>query len=385
MEIDCLQENLKSGLGAAGNAVAAKHTLSILGGILVTAEDGSLVLASSNLELAITQCIGGKVKTDGASVVPYKLLLSLINELPNNALVNLSTLEHVLEVRTENSSARIHCQDSKDFPPTPDCSGGQVITILASELRQAIDLTVFGVAKGYERPVLCGVNVRAIDGKLQFASTDGFRLAVYTSSTPANDLNVIVPARTLAVVSKLCRAATGDDHDQSVAVQFARPDKEGDVRVVEFTIGRTCLVSQLISGTFPEYQKLIPTDPKTTATIDLADLLRAVKIASVVARDSSGTVRLEIDTDHMRVSGRSGETGDSVTEISVSLAGEQSMRVAVDYRHLVELLGTLRGLSVSAITLAIVSDTQPCIVRPVGIDGYTYVVMSMSAQWETEK
>ena len=373
MKISCSRDDIKLGLTAVGSAVAARKVLPILGSVLLSANGDKLTLTASDLEMAITHVIRCKGEGDGFVAVPYKLLSSLVDELPSGTL-SLACTGNLLELATERSSARINGQDGGDFPPVPDCSGGQVISIPVDELCRAIDLTVFAAAKEASRPVLCGVYIHTVDGMLQFASTDGHRLAVYRSTTQADDLSIIVPSRTMRTVGKLCKALNGGS-DSDIIVRLTEPSRGGDIRAVEFMLGQTRVVSQLVSGTFPDYASLIPTKFRTTVTVETASFGQAARVAGATVRDTHGAICLEIDNGDMVVSGRGDEVGNSSTRIEIQVEGEQSARIAFQYRYLVELLSALTTLSVSAVTVSISGDTAPCLMSPVGIDEYKHVLM----------
>jgi DNA polymerase-3 subunit beta len=143
------------------------------------------------------------------------------------------------------------------------------------------------------------------------------------------------------------------------------------------------MVSQLIQGTFPNYSQLIPQSYVTRAVVDVAEFLRATKMASIFARDGSGIVRLEITPGaeltpgKMNISARAEEIGDNVGEIDALIDGEPA-KIAFNAKYISEVLGVLHQKQVA---LETTTPSSPGVLRPVGVDNYVHVVMPMFVQW----
>ena len=143
------------------------------------------------------------------------------------------------------------------------------------------------------------------------------------------------------------------------------------------------LVSQLVQGTFPQYEQLIPQSSSTRAVVDVAEFFRASKTASIFARDGSGIVRLvvtpggELTPGKLTVSARSEEVGDDVGEIDATVDGEEA-KIAFNGKYLADVLGVLRE---SQVSLETTNPSSPGVIRPVGVDNYVHVVMPMFVQW----
>jgi DNA polymerase-3 subunit beta len=146
----------------------------------------------------------------------------------------------------------------------------------------------------------------------------------------------------------------------------------------------TELVSQLVQGTFPQYSQLIPQSSNTKVVVDVAEFLRATRTASIFARDGSGIVRLiatpgegELAPGKITISARSEELGDDVGEIDATVEGEEA-KIAFNGKYLTDVLSVLREQQV---TLETTNPSSPGVIRPVGVDNYTHVVMPMFVQW----
>jgi DNA polymerase-3 subunit beta len=377
MKLSCLQENLNRGLNMVGRAVAARTTLPITNNILLATDQSRLKLAATNLEMAITCWIGAKIEEEGAITVPARLLTEFVSSLPGDKIdISLSPRTKTLELKCARFEARISGVDAKDFPPIPKVDEGITTKVEIETLQQGINQVVFAAATEESRPVLTGVDVQFNGDSLTLAAADGFRLAVLKLhlTTPVDQATeVIIPARTLAELNRLIA-------DQEEAVEMmVNPNKSQAL----FRLKNIELVSQLVQGTFPNYNQLIPQSYNTRMVVSVAEFLRATRTASIFARDGSGIVRLvitpggEATPGKLTVSARSEEIGDDVGEIDATVEGEEA-KIAFNDNYPTEVLSVLHEPQVA---LETTNPSSPGVIRPVGADNYIHVVMPMFVQW----
>jgi DNA polymerase-3 subunit beta len=377
MKLSCLQENLNRGLGIVGRAVATRTTLPITNNVLLSAEGGRLKLVATNLEMAISCWIGAKIEEEGSITVPARLLTEFVSSLPSDTIsINLSPQTKTLGLKCARFEARISGVDAKDFPPIPSIGDGITTKIEVEALRQGINQVVFAAATEESRPVLTGVDAQFEGGTLTLAAADGFRLAVFKlpiTNSVSQKTEVIIPARTLAELNRLI-----GDQEETIDITL-NPNKSQ----VLFRLKSVELVSQLVQGTFPNYSQLIPKSYNTRVIVNKDDFLRATKTASIFARDGSGIVRLvvtpgsELNPGKISVSARSEEIGDDVGEIDATVEGDDS-KIAFNGKYLTDVLSVLKEAQVA---LETTSPSSPGLIRPVGTDNYTHVVMPMFVQW----
>jgi DNA polymerase-3 subunit beta len=224
--------------------------------------------------------------------------------------------------------------------------------------------------------VLTGVDARLSGDSLTLAAADGFRLAVYKLPVAAKvkgETEVIIPARTLAELNRLI-----GDQEEAVEITI-NPNKSQAL----FRLKNIELVSQLVQGAFPKYDQLIPQKYNTRAVVDIGEFLRATKTASIFARDGSGIVRIIATPSggatpgKVTVSARSEELGDDKGEIDAVVDGEEA-KIAFNGKYLTDVLGVLHE---SQVALETTTPSSPGVVRPVGTDNYTHVIMPMFVQW----
>ena len=378
MKLSCLQENLNRGLSIVQRAVAARTTLPITNNVLLATDEARLKLVATNLEMAISHWIGAKVEEEGDITVPARLLTEFVGSLPSDKVeLNLPSSSKTLEVKCARFEARISGVDAKDFPPIPKVSEGINTRIAVDNLRQAITKVVIAVATEESRPVLTGVDAIFEGDILTLAAADGFRLAVckLPLAAPVSEkIEVIIPGRTLNEVNRLIA-----DYEEVVDITV-NPNKSQ----VLFRMKNTELVSQLVQGTFPQYNQLIPQSFNTRVVVDVAEFLRATRTASIFARDGSGIVRLvatpgngELTTGKITISARSEELGEDVGELDATVIGEEA-KIAFNGRYLIDVLSVIREKQV---ILETTNPSSPGVIRPVDVDNYTHVVMPMFVQW----
>ena len=377
MKLSCLQENFNRGLSIVGRAVATRTTLPITNNVLLAAEEGRLKLVATNLEMAISCWIGAKIEEEGAITVPARLLTEFVSSLPSDTIaINLSPQTKTLGLKCARFEARISGIDAKDFPPIPSVDEGITTSVEVEALRQGINQVVFAAATEESRPVLTGVCTQFEGSTLTLAAADGFRLAVFKlpiAKTVSQKTEVIIPARTLSELNRLMT-----DQEEAINITL-NPNKSQ----VLFRLKSTELVSQLVQGTFPNYAQLIPKSYNTRVIVSVADFLRATKTASIFARDGSGIVRLvitpgsEMNPGRLSVSARSEEIGDDVGEIDATVEGADA-KIAFNGKYLTDILSVLHE---SQVALETTNPSSPGLIRPVGTDNYTHVVMPMFVQW----
>ncbi len=378
MKLSCLQENLNRGLNCVGRAAATRTTLPITNNVLIATDEGRLKLVATNLEMAISCWVGAKIAEDGAITVPARLLNEFVASLPNDKIdITLSPRTKTLQVKCARFEARISGINAKDFPPIPTAEDGINTKISVEALRKGIGRVAFAAAVDESRPVLTGVHTEFEGKQLTLAAADGFRLAVYKLPliTPIKEKAIaIIPAKALAELNRLAT-----DHEENIEIKLSNTKSQILFRLKDIEV-----ISQLIQGGFPQYSQLIPQSYSTRAVVDVSQFLRATKTASIFARDGSGIVRLVITPGakaahgKLTIAARSEEIGDDIGEIDANVEGEET-KIAFNGKYLIDVLNVLNEPQVS---LEVTSPSSPGVIRPVGTDNYTHVVMPMFVQWD---
>ncbi len=375
MRLSCLQENLDKGLNIVSRAVPAKSTLPALSNVLLATDQGRLKLAATNLEVAISCWIGAKVEDEGSITVPANLLTEFVRSLPNDRIdLSLAHRTRTVNLHCARFEANIKGIDAEEFPTLPSSGDGFKILVDAPTLHDSIGQVVFAAAADDSRPVLTGVLVTFKESTMTLVAADGFRMAVKSSplgNPVEQEISIIVPARALRELGRIIA-----DSEEPVEVSVTSTRNQ-----VLFRLGNVELVSRLIEGQFPPYERIIPPASPNKVVVSTGEFLNANRTAAIFARDNSNIVRLQftpgeegITPGKMILSATSAEVGDNIGEIDAAIVG-QPPQIAFNSRYLDELLKALEKSS--QLSLDVSSPSSPGTFRPLGDEGYLHIIMPM--------
>jgi DNA polymerase-3 subunit beta len=377
MQVTCLRENLSRGLANVSRAVASRATLPVTQNVLLEGDNGQLKLTATNTEISISTWIGAQIEGEGSITVPARMLTDFVNSLPGQTVkIDFQNDPVGVIVTCDKFNGTINGISAEEFPPIPTVEGGSSVTIPADTFRGALERVVFAAATDDSRPVLTGVKVELADDSFTLAAADGFRLAVETGklgTSVETEVGVIVPAKTLSEVERLL-----GDGSSSVELSI---DANG--RSAKFRLDTSEIVTALVQGTFPDYEKLIPTSYGTKATVDLSSMVQATRAASIFARDGSGIIRVIVSpggddgAGSVKVISRAEEVGSNENELDAKVEGEET-KVAFNSKFLMDVLNVMNGDDVD---LETTTPSSPGVFRSEKHQGYTHVVMPMFVQW----
>lgn len=374
MDVSCLQADLQRALSVVNRAVATKTTMPILSNVLLGTDDGRLRLAATNFEIGITTWIAASVAEEGAISVDARLLSEFVNTLPEDPVRLQVERGRSLQVQCGRDKAGINGIDSDEFPPLPRLDDElAVVAVDPRLLREMIAQVEFAAATDDSRPVLAGVLARFEDETLTLAAADGFRLAVRNGplleSVP-DRLDVIVPAKALRELARIIG-------ERTEPVRLAITPNRSQLLV---RLDDTEFVSRLIDGTFPDYRQIVPREFATRLEAGRDAFLNAVRRAGYFARENNDVVRLDVHAGEeefmpgtVEVSANAAERGSSQSFVDASIAGPEG-QIAFNARYLSDVLGVLRS---GQVMLGMNGANQAGVVRPVGSDDYTHVIMPM--------
>jgi len=382
MKISCLQENLSRGLAVVGRAVASRATLPVTQNVLLSIDQSMLKLSATNLEIAITTWVGAMIEEEGSITVPARLLTEFVNSLPNDKIeLELDQGSGLLHISSGRSEANINTTEASEFPPIPTVDDGVAAEVDPVVLKSAIGRVAFAAATEESRPVLTGVELKLSENKFTMAAADGFRLAVHHGALlkpVAEEMSVIIPARTMNEISRLIG-------DREEPVEILMTPAKGQV-MFRVRGGDTVeVVSQLLQGTFPNYEQLIPQSYTTRAVMDLPTVLRAARTASIFARDGSNIIRMHLmpaasdsEPPKVEISARSEEVGDNQDLVDLDAIEGEEGKIAFNSRYLLDVLSVLEK---GKVALETTTSSSPGVFRPTDSEEYIHVVMPMFVQW----
>jgi DNA polymerase-3 subunit beta len=379
MNVNVLQENLAAGIATVKRAVAKRSTLPILSNILLTAEKGALSLSATNLEIGIVTHVPAQVNAEGAITIPASQLADYVNALPPDRVeLALNPKTSTVHLKCARNDANLKGVDASEFPIIPVAQNqDDRAAIDADNLRALIARSVFSAASDVSRPVLECALADFSKTQVQFVTADGFRLSVAcvqlerAFGAPLN--KALIPAKALSDLAALLKA-----QEEPVFIAFGPNNAQ-----IIFELADTVLVTNLQDGNFPDFNQIVPKSHSTRVILNASELQEAVKRQTVFAREAFNIVRLNISSGNdmsggkVTIEAQSAESGDGVSEIDaqVETYNEKPLDViAFNARFLNE---AVTACGSPQIALELNDAASPGVIRPVGRDDFTHVIMPM--------
>ncbi|OGC48287.1 DNA polymerase III subunit beta [candidate division WWE3 bacterium RBG_16_37_10] len=370
MKFTCLQENLARGLTTIYRAVPTKSTLPILSNVLISAEEGRLKLSATNLETAITTHVGAQTEEPGSTTVPAKLFRDFVLNLPPST-INATLKDDVLHLTSDKTKSKINGVSSDDYPTLP-AFGAELpfIELNPSIYSDAISVVAFSASTDESRPVFTGVYLNLSEEKLTIAASDGFRLSEKTIEVKAEKLKnftVIIPAKTLLEVSKIF---SGSEE----SIKFGVNESEN---LALFKSEDTLIATRILDGQYPDYKRIIPTESELSVEFSSAELLEAVKLTTVFAKDNTTPIKMTFDSKGtMKIGLTSQEIGEHQSEISAQIEGEP-FEIAFNSKYLLDFLNNVKA---DRISLKSKGKLTPCLIKPADSENFIHIIMPMQVQ-----
>lgn len=363
MKLQVTQENLTRALGAVARVANSRGTLPILANVLVKTSNNRLSLSATNLDIAITQYIGAKVEQEGSITVPARLMQEFISSLPSG-VINLELDETKLKISTDQYHSTVNGILADDFPVMPAITSGKSVKLDGKLLKKGLQQVVFAASNDESRPVLTGVLIHSVEGKLFLAATDSYRLAEKEIGKTKEEVSLLVPATAL---NDLLRVL-GDDVEE-VTVTY-------DEQQILFNVGDVELVARLLEGKYPDYRKLIPSTFAVTVELKKADLLNVTKVSSLFARESAGSVTIKVDEIAQELSIRSiaSQLGENTATATGKVTG--SGEITLNSRY---LLDALQALSGDDLTFGFNGKLDPTCLHDTKSEDYSHIIMPLKS------
>jgi DNA polymerase-3 subunit beta len=363
MKLQVTQENLNRALGSVAKVANSRNTLPILANVLMKTSNNRLSLSATNLDIGITHYIGSKVSEEGSITVPARLMQDFVGSLPEG-VINLELQDTKLKVTTDQYQSVVNGIVADDFPVMPAITSGKSWTVKGSILKKGLQQVVFAASNDETRPVLTGVLLTTQDGVLSMAATDSYRLAEKSLGANKEEVNLLVPATALQDLLRVL-----GDGDDLVTVTH-------DESQVLFQVGDVELVTRLVDGKYPDYRKLIPASFQTEATLKRSDFVNVTKVSSLFARESAGSVTIEIDEATQKLSIRSvaSQLGENTATAEAKVVGSGS--ITLNSRYLLDALSAVGGDNV---TFGFNGKLEATLLRDLTHGDYQHVIMPLKS------
>jgi DNA polymerase-3 subunit beta len=344
MKVTVERAALLKALGHVHRVVERRNTIPILSNVLLRAADGGLRLKATDLDMEVTEEVTADVGQPGATTVPAHVIYDIVRKLPDGAQVSLETTGDAgqMQLRSGRSRFMLQALGEGDFPDLAAGDMSASFSLAASDLKRLIEKTQFAISTEETRYYLNGIYLHTVDGedgtRLRAVATDGHRLARIEIPAPngsAGMPGIIVPRKAVAEIQKLI-----DDVSEDVKVELSQAKirltfgGEGNGGVV--------LTSKLIDGTFPDYQRVIPTGNDKMLTVERGDFARAVDRVSTISSERGRAVKLALTEGKLTLSVNNPDSGNAVEEIDVDYDAAP-LDIGFNARYLLDITGQLDG------------------------------------------
>jgi DNA polymerase-3 subunit beta len=355
---------LKS-LGHVQSVVERRNTIPILSNVLLEArEDGSLRLMATDLDLQVDETIQANVSQPGATTVSAHTFFDIVRKLPEGSQVEITAAEGKMQVVAGRSRFNLSTLPRDDFPVIAEGDLPTRFELPAATLREIIEKTRFAISSEETRYYLMGIFFHVVDDQLRAAATDGHRLARVTVARPdgADGMpDVIVPRKAVQELYRLLEEVEG-----TVEISLS-PTK------VRFGLGSAILTSKLIDGTFPDYNRVIPTANDKLLKLDPKSFSQGVDRVSTIASEKTRAVKMSVDRDKVTLSVTSPENGVAVEELSADY-GADGLEIGFNAKYLLDILGEIEG---DTVEVHLADAAAPTLLRENDKSNALYVLMPM--------
>jgi DNA polymerase-3 subunit beta len=355
---------LKS-LGHVQSVVERRNTIPILSNVLLEArEDGSLRLMATDLDLQVDESVPANVTQPGAITVPAHTFFDIVRKLPEGSQVELTAAEGKMQVVAGRSRFNLQTLPRDDFPVIAEGDLPTRFELPAATLRQIIEKTRFAISSEETRYYLMGIFFHVVDDQMRAAATDGHRLARVTIARPdgAEEMpDVIVPRKAVTELYRLLEEVEG-----TVEISLS-PTK------IRFGLGSAILTSKLIDGTFPDYNRVIPTANDKLLKLDPKSFSAGVDRVATIASEKTRAVKMSVDRDKVTLSVTSPESGTATEEIAADY-GAETIEIGFNARYLLDILHEIEG---DTVEVHLADAAAPTLLRENDNAPALYVLMPM--------
>lgn len=350
--------------------VEKRNTIPVLSNVKIEAMEDGISFKATDMDTEITEVVDAKTTETGATTAPAHMLYDIVRKLSDGSDVDIIFPDEKgqLSIASGKSKFALSTIGVEDFPVI---SGDRLpvnFSMAKEELKDVIDRTKFAVSTEETRYYLNGIYVHAKnEGEakvLRVVATDGHRLACVESPLPqgAESMNgVIIPRKTVGEVRKLL----DDTKAENIAVSLS----ENKIR---FTMEDVTLTSKLIDGTYPDYERVIPTDNDKVLELGVKPLAEAVDRVSVVA-ERTRAIKMITAPNHITITTSSPDLGSAQEEVEAKYDSE-SLEIGYNFRYLLDILAEVKG---ETVRISFADGSSPSVIHDTSDASAIYVLMPM--------
>lgn len=350
--------------------VERKNTIPILANVLIEAKGDEVRMLATDLEVALRSRCQASVARGGSLTLPAKKLYEIVKALPETD-VRIEEDKNGVKVAADRFDSRMQTLPREDFPTLPEAAGTSRASLSREALREMVAKTQFAITGEDTRYFLNGALFVLRSDSMSLVATDGHRLALVTVNRDGKDeavktgeeVKVILPKKTLLELGKLLGEGDGD-------IKYERGENH-----LFFEVAGRVLISRMIDGQFPAYERVIPKGNDKSIEFERERLTNAVKRVALLSNERSRAVKFEIDKSKVEVTSSSSEFGEAREQLQVEYDGTP-MTISFNAQYVLDFLNVAET---DVVSLSLKDEVSQAVMKPIGAEGYeyTYVIMPM--------
>lgn len=343
-----------------------KSPIPILTNFLIRAQDGKLIIQGTDLEIFTTYWINADIEEEGIICVNAKKLTDISKVLPEEK-VNIKTENNNLKITSGKTKYSLTTADYNDFPEFQTIDNDEYITVNAETIIKGIEKTIHATSK-QEHIILNGINIKIQNNKIEFAATDGHRLAIYKEeieNNNENSINITIPAKAISEIKKLI---SKEDEYINIAT---------DQHLISVSGENWKMTARLLEGKFPEYHQVIPNSFLTSIQISKNEITQAIRRV-IIANEEESFKSVKIKTKENKIIITSAEPNQEIQatdEIeTIQIYGEEQ-EIAFNGTYLLDAINQIENQD---ITIQLINKDYPAVIKSENDENYLAIVMPMN-------
>jgi DNA polymerase III subunit beta len=363
MKFSAERESILAPLQAVIGVVERRQTMPILANVLVTGRGDQLSITATDLEVELVAKANVNLQQAGEITLPGRKLLDIVKALPEKAQVTISVENERATVRSGKSRFTLATLPASDFPTVEDIRAQKAVLVAQSALRRLLDKTHFSMAQQDVRYYLNGMLLEVEGKTLRTVATDGHRLS-YCETTLEHEAGpaqqVIVPRKGVLELQRLLNG------ESTVELAIGTNHVRAEIGDIRFT-------SKLIDGRFPEYSRVIPSNPTKRIAVDRDVLRSALQRAAILSNEKYRGIRLAVKPGLLLLQSHNPEQEEAEEELEINYAAEE-LEIGFNVNYLLDALAAVDGGDVE---IGLTDANNSCLLTSPAIPQAKYVVMPM--------
>ncbi|MCI5052308.1 MAG: DNA polymerase III subunit beta [Simkaniaceae bacterium] len=368
MKLTIPRHELVTLIGKIQSVVPSKPAIPILSNILIEADSGNIIISATDLTVSMRAFADAKVSKEGAITLPAKRFFQLIRELTSPEIEIECSDSGIATIRSGTSHFKLNGMDKAEFPSLPDLNQAKTIALPGDQLKDMLTRTAFAAARDDSRQVLNGLFTKVSNGALSFVGTDGKRLAKVQESIeadPSIESDFIIPLKAVEEMIRIIESGS------EIKLSLMK-DK------VALDVGSICLITKLLSGQYPDVERVIPSNEEMKSIVlHKEELTQLLKQISLFTSEMNYSVRFTFNEGDLQLQAMTSDIGEGRVNMPVDY-GEDKLEIAFNPYFFIDILKHCKD---ETATFGISNSFNPGMITDSSKS--TYVIMPMRLSSET--